>query len=284
MGKPFENLAIRLGYHLLKYCLHDRRMDLGSKGARRRLKKIYDLVETHRRAELGRDLATLKKFTVQNGFFTGLAVPPKTSWGDDIMPKILGTYEEELFPVFETLKDRSFAALINIGCADGFFAVGLAQRLEFEKVFAIDISSDALEICKENRAANGVTTPFDYMLSIDQPDLERLLADQPDSLVLCDCEGFELELFDGIDSKSIERAVFIIECHDFVDQSITERIQTALRPTHDLTLIEEGGRNPNAFTELKSLSNSDRWQAMNELRPETMHWIIAKPKGSPNAS
>ena len=278
MGKIFENLASRLGYHLLKYCIHDRQMDLDSKRTRRRLDKIYDLVETHRRVGLGHDLATLKNFTVQNGFFTGLIVPPKTSWGDDIMPKILGTYEEELFPVFESLKDCYFSALINIGCADGFFAVGLAQRLQFKKVFAIDISSDALEICKENRAANGVTTPFDYMLSIDRTGLEQILAEKPGSLVLCDCEGFELELFDGIDAKSIEQAHFIIECHDFVDRTITERIENALRPTHDLTLIEEGARNPNAFPDLKPLSNSDRWQAMNELRPETMHWIVAKPK------
>ena len=280
MGKLFENTAIRFAYHLLKYCLYKTVPDAGSKGSKRRLAKIYGLLETHRRAELGRDLATKANFTVLHGFFKGLKVPPRTSWGDDLMPKILGTYEEELFPVFESLKETPFRSLINIGCADGFFAVGLANSLKFKKVIAVDINSEALEVCKENRGANGILIPFEYLPAIDGASLSKLLRENPASLVLCDCEGYERELFDSVRTETIGQAYFIIECHDFFDPSITEQIEKVLSPTHTLTKIFEGARNPNAFEELEELSNSDRWQAMNELRPELMHWIYAAPKGS----
>ena len=124
-----------------------------------------------------------------------------------------------------------------------------------------------------------MSVPFHYASAIDGKGLSETLAKNPESLVLIDCEGYEQELFSELNPETARQAHFIVECHDFVDRTITERIKSFLSPSHRIEIIEEQGRDPNRFEELWGLSNSDRWQAMNELRPEKMHWVYAIPLG-----
>jgi hypothetical protein len=49
-------------------------------------------------------------------------------------PKFLGTYERELHRVIERAIWRRPKYVLNIGCAEGFYAVGLAIRLNDAQV------------------------------------------------------------------------------------------------------------------------------------------------------
>src|SRR6267143_1703442 len=40
------------------------------------------------------------------------------------LPKILGTYEIELHEVFDRLRERNFHMVVDIGAAEGYYAVG----------------------------------------------------------------------------------------------------------------------------------------------------------------
>jgi len=68
----------------------------------------------------------------------------------------LGCYEHELHPHVERLIGRTFDALLNIGCADGYYAVGLARRMPGAPVFAHDLNPKAQTGCREVAALNGV--------------------------------------------------------------------------------------------------------------------------------
>jgi hypothetical protein len=48
-------------------------------------------------------------------------------------PKFLGTYERELYSVIERAIELAPRYVLNIGCAEGFYAVGLALRLQMPK-------------------------------------------------------------------------------------------------------------------------------------------------------
>ena len=51
---------------------------------------------------------------------------------------------------------QTFDALLNIGCADGYYAVGLAMRMPGVPVFAHDLNPKAQTGCREVAALNGV--------------------------------------------------------------------------------------------------------------------------------
>ena len=80
---------------------------------------------------------------VQAGPFAGLRFTGQTSEGCTA-PRLLGCYEHELHPHIERLIGQTFDALLNIGCADGYYAVGLAMRMPGVPVFAHDLNPKAL--------------------------------------------------------------------------------------------------------------------------------------------
>jgi hypothetical protein len=117
------------------------------------------------------------------------------SWGDgDIAPKLLGTYEEELRDVINKAVGRKTSVVINVGCAEGFYSVGLARLLPETQVFAFDIDPNAQAICRKAAEANGVggRVVTDGVCSIDA--LRRLITQNGRALLFIDCEGSELEI------------------------------------------------------------------------------------------
>ena len=73
--------------------------------------------------------------------------------------------------------------LVDIGTGSGAIAVSLAHRWRNTDVFAIDISSDALELARENAELNGVTIDFAQMDilqdNINLPSLHIIISNQP---------------------------------------------------------------------------------------------------------
>ena len=66
----------------------------------------YGIADGVRRKNLTAQLSRLTNNKVQNGPFKGMILPDITSWGDgDRAPKLLGTYEADLFPGL-TERDR----------------------------------------------------------------------------------------------------------------------------------------------------------------------------------
>src|ERR1700749_2885028 len=62
--------------------------------------------------------------TVKHGPFTGMVYPTKATRNRHVIPKLLGTYEQELHGTIETIKGRKYDVVIDIGGAEGYYAVG----------------------------------------------------------------------------------------------------------------------------------------------------------------
>ncbi|MDP6095842.1 MAG: hypothetical protein QGG67_07640 [Gammaproteobacteria bacterium] len=68
------------------------------------------------------------------------------------IPKLLGCYEQELHHVANSIAETGYKNVVNIGCAEGYYAVGLTRLLPEEiKTYAYDINPEARRICKEWR-------------------------------------------------------------------------------------------------------------------------------------
>src|SRR5215813_4226420 len=67
---------------------------------------------------------------VLTGPFKGMIVTDQPNWDDgNSTLKLLGCYEHELWDAIELAITRKPSAVINIGCAEGYYAIGLARRL-----------------------------------------------------------------------------------------------------------------------------------------------------------
>lgn len=215
---------------------------------------------------------------VFSGVFKGMVLGPKFSWSSlDIVSKLLGTYEQELHPFLLGSRQKSYDCVIDVGCAEGYYAVGLARLYKTARVFAYDISKASLEVCHENAILNRVEGRIELREHCNPMDLESLCARFNRPLIFCDAEGYETELFrDDKLCKKLANADVIIECHDFIVSGTTDVLKKKLSRTHSVSVVYAGERNPNAFPFLRDLYDITRWHAVCEHRPCTMNWIICE--------
>jgi hypothetical protein len=76
---------------------------------------------------LVRHIAGGLDWNVESGPFAGMKYLP--GFCEGILPKLLGSYEQELWPALHSIASLPIQAVINIGCAEGYYAVGLARLL-----------------------------------------------------------------------------------------------------------------------------------------------------------
>jgi len=241
---------------------------------------ILNMAAAARVREITEAMAEETNKTVQAGPFKGMKLPDAVSWGNgDICPKLLGTYEQELHVAIETCIARKPEYVVNVGCAEGYYAVGLALRMPKVSVFSYDSDVNARSVVHDadhiNNAGNICVNGKCHPQNLSNPDWDKT----QHGLFVIDIEGAELELLSGSRvPESLKRADLIVECHDFVDPMITQSLQDIYQDTHDITIIREGPRDPSGFEVLKNLSSLDRGLAVCEFRPVAMHWLVAMAK------
>lgn len=108
--------------------------------------------------------------------------------------KLLGTYELPLQPFIERAISMAYHTILNIVCAEGYYAVGMALRMPQTQVLAFDVDPNARQVCSDlaqkNQVAQRVTVG-----GLFAPEHFAAFANQP-VLLMCDIEGAERELLD----------------------------------------------------------------------------------------
>lgn len=230
-----------------------------------------------RRKQLTIELSRFTNNKVQDGPFKGMMLPDITSWGDgDRAPKLLGTYEADLFPAIATLVARAPATVINVGCAEGYYAVGLARLLPKAQVVAFDTNPAAGALCATAAAANGVGARVRIEGLCTLATLNALLAPDAPALVVMDCEGGERDLLDPGKVPGLAKADILVESHDCFIPGLKEELAARFAATHAVELIRQGGRNPHALALFPGVTERDRWLMVDENRPEPMYWMVCR--------
>jgi hypothetical protein len=239
------------------------------------LYQIFMIGVQLRRSEITGVLVQAHGPKVMSGPFAGMTVLPDAAWGDgDIAPKLLGCYESELHPAIAKAISRNPRVIINIGCAEGYYSIGMARALPNVRVFAFDTEPKAQEICRRAAAANQVANRIAVEGQCGIETLRRLLAENDKPVLIVDCEGAELQLLNPAELPGLRSCDMIVECHDFMNAAITKTLQERFAASHDVENIVEGSRDPNQFAPLQRMQSLDRWLAINEGRPATMNWLV----------
>ena len=93
---------------------------------------------------------------IMQGPFAGMEYVTSATEGA-LTPRLIGTYESELHPYLATFAAKPLDCVIDVGCAEGYYAVGLARLMPGVTVHAFDIQEKARLACAELAAKNGVT-------------------------------------------------------------------------------------------------------------------------------
>jgi hypothetical protein len=247
---------------------------------RRALPGLYSSVQsalaTYRSKRVVRSLVKRYGLVVQSGPFAGMNYV-RQAVCSTLAPKLLGSYEEELHGVLAQVLATDYETIIDVGCAEGYYAVGLAMRLPRARVHAFDIDARARQLCDTMAQANNVAGQVLVEGACTQERLQALTRSGR-TLIVCDCEGYELELLQPELAPGLRTSDLLVELHDMIDPRITPTIIARFAATHDITLINSVERDPSAYPVLKDFNLLTRRVAVSEFRDGQMQWAFMQPK------
>lgn len=211
--------------------------------------------------------------TVWQGPLKGLDFLPASAEGCHIA-KLVGTYEQPLQPHVEAAIGGGYARILNIGCAEGYYAVGMARRMPDARAFAYDVDPNARATCAALAAKNGVAeritigelfTPADFALHAEAR-----------TLVFCDIEGNEDALLDPQAAPALACMDLIVESHECLKPGLTRRLIDRFSPTHDIRVVEDDGQRRLNGTPpwFRNLAHLDQLLATWEWRSGPTPWLV----------
>jgi len=155
-------------------------------------------------------------YKVQAGPFQGMHYTKDAVLTRHSTPALLGCYESQLYPCLMEAVRRA-ETIIDIGCAEGYFAVGLA-RLTGRPVRAFDADPNERKVVSDMAALNGVS----QLLTISEwcsPETLIDLVRGKRALVFCDIDGGEFALFTAEVVQALRECDVIIELHGSTQQN-----------------------------------------------------------------
>lgn len=210
------------------------------------------------------------------GPFRGMQYLPYSTYGAYI-PKLIGTYEREISHVLEAELSSEPAHVIDVGGAEGYYAVGVLARLPRARVTVFEMAEPARLAIGELARLNGVSDRLDIRGRCDVAELEECLVRTGAKLVIVDVEGFEAELLDPKVCPSLAQANLLVEVHDFKVPGCAAKVLANLEATHDATVIRQA---PRAVAEYPFRSLWPRLfpgavlkYGLSEFRPGDNWWI-----------
>jgi hypothetical protein len=215
--------------------------------------------------------------TVRSGPFEGMQYVERAvgapHLADCLPAKLLGCYEQELHPAIERQLQAGYSTIVNVGAADGYYAVGLALRAPEARVHAFEVDEGRRELCEEIARVNGVAERVETGGACAP---EWLAALEGDCLLVMDCEGCEVSLLGPEQAASLPGSALIVELHDFIDPR-SSSVADRFRGTHEVKLVDAAARHCGQFPELEFLGWKNRELAVSEVRSHSTRWLVATP-------
>ena len=214
---------------------------------------------------------------VQAGPFAGMRLGQHSAEGCHA-PKLLGCYEQALHPHFERFIVRGFDAVLNIGCAEGYYAIGMARRMPGTKIFAHELNEGAQQACRSLAEANGVADRITIGGLVRGEDFARFAG--MDTLALVDIEGGEEALLDPTAFPALRQMTLIVECHEERRRGMTDLIASRFAPTHQVTRLEQPFSQPELPAWMQGLGHLDQLLAIWEWRMAPTPWLVLEPSAA----
>ena len=217
-----------------------------------------------------RELINEYGLSVLHGPFKGMLYPRSSLACRNGIPILFGTYELELHPVLEEAISKQFDTIIDIGSAEDYYAVGLALRTN-ARVLAYDCEPRERWFVKQMAHLNGVSERVQTKSWSSARGLESITKGRR-CLVISDCEGYELHLFQRKTSAALKNCDLLIELHETVPGiDVKNTILNHFRDSHSAKII--------TFDQLRTGSDvPQKWRRFaREVRIPGQQWLYLSP-------
>ena len=232
------------------------------------------------RAAVATHLQGLYENRVVHGPFAGMLLPDRAYWGnDDVSAKILGTYERHVADRLVDLAQPN-GLLIDVGSADGYFAVGALTAGLFGRCVCFEISEKGRAVLLANAERNGVADRMEIHGEATAAELLQAAAETP-GVVLCDIEGGEFGLFSDAVLGRLSAMHLVIELHDdLVEDGLARKNELVRRADDhfDVEIMRSSIPDPFSYRELDGFDDDHRLLALSEGRDGAMEWLVLHPK------
>jgi len=223
--------------------------------------------------------------SVLTGPFRGMAYLNTSDFGP-IAPKWFGSYEAEIQDLVCELCERGYETVLNIGSAEGYYAVGFARASAAPRIIAFDIDPLARRALAALAQMNGVADRIEIRKICTWNVLNDLRSEK--QLLLVDIEGAEMDLLDPVECDALRRSDILVESHQSRDignrNKIEETICNRFAATHDIRRRQQTDRSEwiaaNRDVWIKRLSEEEVVRATNEFRTSNQVWLWLKSKKS----
>ena len=212
---------------------------------------------------------------VQSGPFAGMDYVAVATEGA-LAPRLLGVYEHELHPTIEAMSNWGLEEVVDIGCAEGYYAVGLARRLPAVTVNAFDTDARARGACRALAEKNGVADRVRIEGEFRGEDFARFAGRT--ILVFIDAEGFEDDILRPDLYPALEGFSLVVETHPGFRPGVIERLTERFSPTHDIVRHDPRLQAAVLPDWLSATGHHDMLLAVWEWRATPTPWLVMRPK------
>jgi hypothetical protein len=209
---------------------------------------------------------------ILSGPFIGLRYGSHAA-GSAWAPKLLGTYECELAPIIANIVARGYRSIIDLGAAEGYYAVGLAKRIPEAKIVCFEKDEAARRLLARFAIENEVASRVEVHGLATTHELKKSMGHSYISVLICDTEGGEIELLDPGAVPQLKSADILVELHDFVDRDVARILRDRFEKTHQITEVRARSRQVRDWTAGPGFRPSQKLALLDEQRPEGMRWF-----------
>ncbi len=226
---------------------------------------------------LERQLVERSGDRVLSGPFKGMLYPIRTSEGSR-NPRLIGSYEASLAPVIEEIVAQAYDRVVDIGSAEGYYAVGLALRMPAAQVIARDTDAKARVACAELARMNGVQQRVSIGDGVAHADLAGMIRGR--TVIVCDIEGAEEHLLDPGIAPELAAADILVEVHEGMKPGLIALLSQRFQATHDIRRIERRLDDSGLPAWTDGLADLDRLLLLWEWRSTPTPWLWMRQRAA----
>ena len=212
--------------------------------------------------------------TVLRGPFCGLRYSGTSLGNADRIRKVVGAYEAELHPVLEEVCQGPYRTIVNIGAAEGFYAIGLARRLPKAMVYAFEARPAALAELGDLAKLNGVADRV-LVRGWCTPQALAQCPLEPGTFVIADCESCEYDVLLPAAVPGLKCCDLLVELHRRREIRPREHFDALFGTTHQVEFIDMQRRDPRTYPELARLTAEQR-EALLYERTDPFGWAYLR--------
>jgi hypothetical protein len=252
--------------------------------------KIFSFVQkvwVHTFASFVRGQDILLKYTkiflsrnpvvVQAGPFKGLQYVDKAI-GSSYLHKLIGSYEAVLHPYIEAMRHKKFDTILDIGSAEGYYLIGFGSLFPEAHLIGFELEQKGRELSREMYKKNNLLNELSLFGEATKENVAPLIT--KNTLLICDCEGGEVDILDPQSFPSIFNFdTAIIELHDFIRPNAKEILTERFKDTHKITIVPFALADPKAFPFFTTVANEkDLYELRRERGCQDQEWMVLERK------